>query len=46
MDTTTAIIVGAFLAVCVAAWFYLRRHPKDRAPDDDQGATPRGLEDE
>jgi hypothetical protein len=37
MDTTTAIIVGAFLAVCVAAWFYLRRQPKRTPPGDDWG---------
>lgn len=43
MDWITWTAIGALALLGIGVWLYVRRNPAAKAPDDDQGATPRGL---
>ena len=44
MSTDTWIRIGAFAVLALLIVLAWRGRGKPRAPEDDQGATPRGLE--
>lgn len=45
-DVLSGIAIGLLLGLAYGWAMWKGRDAKGRAPDDDQGATPRGLEDD